>query len=733
MTLPKPCLLMVTLGTIAGLLACGGSNSSTPSTSVAPTPPANPPAISVSLSAAPTSLFVSSTTPITATVVNDSKNGGVIWSCAPANTCGTFSMPSSASGAAISYMAPTTVPSGAVIITATSVTDTTKSASTSPIAINPATQISVTLTTPPPSSLTNGASTNIAATVTGDSANAGVNWSCTPASTCGSFLATHTASAATTVYTAPIAVPNGNSVTIIATSMTDNTKSASANVTIVSSGSPAPLANGTYVFSLAGQHAIGGYLNYVVGAFTLSDGIITAGEQDFIDYYNPSILTDAITGGSVATTIDGNLQITIDTADTVVGVDGTETINATLVSTTKALINEFDQSATASGELDLQTSTAPLCATPPCGYAFYLNGGDSITNPAAIGGVMTITGLGTTAGSGTISGAGSVLDFNDLGTVLQNQPFSPSTVSAPDSFGRAQFSLIINSSEIAGIGLIGYTVDGNRIPLIENDNDPNDIFSGVTSGSAFAQGSNTGTFTAASIEGTSFVFATNGQDLNNYFQAAGVLTANADGTTVSGTLNANDLTGTGAQAPIPFTGTYAVDSTGRVTLSGLTDRFISTAQIYLSGGSQASLVTMDLTDAAAGYIFQQTGSSFTSNSFSGNYAFNATGYGLPITLAPIEFDAVGPITADGIGGITGNVDENILASIQGASPASSVPLIGTFTANADGIFIGTISGLDITKATNQDSFIYYLIDATKGVAIETDPNQLTLGYFELQQ
>src|ERR1700678_626697 len=167
MTLPKSCLLMVTLATIAVFLACGGSNSSTPSTPVAPTPPANPPAISVSLSATPTSLFVGGTTPITATVVNDSANAGVIWSCAPANTCGTFSMPSSASGAAISYMAPTTVPSGAVIITATSVTDTTKSASTSPIAINPATQISVTLTTPPPSSLTNGASTNIAATVTG--------------------------------------------------------------------------------------------------------------------------------------------------------------------------------------------------------------------------------------------------------------------------------------------------------------------------------------------------------------------------------------------------------------------------------------------------------------------------------------------------------------------------------------------------------------------------------------
>ncbi|MGA3350439.1 MAG: hypothetical protein ABSC33_15540, partial [Candidatus Sulfotelmatobacter sp.] len=138
-------------------------------------------------------------------------------------------------------------------------------------------------------------------------------------------------------------------------------------------------------------------------------------------------------------------------------------------------------------------------------------------------------------------------------------------------------------------------------------------------------------------------------------------------------------------------------------------------------------------DAAAGYIFQQTGNSFTSNSFSGNYAFNATGYGLPVILAPIEFDAVGSIYANGIESITGNVDQNILASVQAATPTSRIALTGAFTANADGIFTGTIGGLDITKSTNQDSFIYYLIDASKGVAIETDPYQLTLGYFELQQ
>ena len=44
-----------------------------------------------------------------------------------------------------------------------------------------------------------------------------------------------------------------------------------------------------------------------------------------------------------------------------------------------------------------------------------------------------------------------------------------------------------------------------------------------------------------------------------------------------------------------------------------------------------------------------------------------------------------------------------------------------------------MTGLDATTSTNQDAFTYYVIDTTKVVAIETDPNQLTLGYFELQQ
>ncbi len=708
MKLHQTILLLIALSMVAALVAC--SSSSTP-------PP--PPVISVALSGTPpTSLQTNAVQAFTATVTNDSANAGVTWSvtCGSSGACGSFDHTSTASGAATNYTAPSAVPTGnTVTVTATSVTDSTKSASAI-VTITAPPVIAVTLG-PAPSSLQVLGGAGITAFVANDSANAGVTWTvaCGSAGACGSLSASSTASGAPTDYTAPSAVPTGNTVTLTATSVTDNTKTASAVITITTANTT--LADGTYVFSLAGQDYYTGFLYYAAGAFTVSSGAITGGEQDFVDFSTNTLLNNII-GGSVTTTADGNLQITLNTDDTTgtVGVAGTETLNATLVSASRGLINEFDASATSSGTLDLQTSTSVGLG----GYAFYVTGGDSNYYPATFGGVINVDG------SGTISGAGSVFDINDVGNVLQNQPINPSTVSSADSFGRIQISLDLTTSGVGGLGLAGYVVDGNRIRLVENSNDVNDIFFGVTGGTAFYQGANTGTFSAASIAGSSFVFGTNGQDPNGYFQAAGVLTTNADGTTVNGTLNENDLTGTGAQAPIPFTGTYTVDATGRVTLSNQVSGNTVTVQLYLDGSGNGLVATMDNFDVLAGLAYLQTGGgSFSAASCFGTYGFDATGFDLTYT----EVDSVGPVVADGVGTLTGTVDQNYLFNWQ----TVGLSLAGTFTADPSGIFSDGMTGLDVTSPLNTDAFTYYVIDTTRVVAIETDPNELTLGYFELQQ
>ena len=722
MTLRKSILLLVSLSMIAALVACSSS-----STHVTPVTP-----ISVTLSTTPTALFVGDTTPITATVANDSANAGVTWSCAPAGTCGSFSSATSASGTAVTYTAPSSVPTSTVVITATSVTDTTKSASTPAITINAASGITVTVSTAPPSTLVPGATATITAIVSGDPNSAGVNWSCAPASTCGSFSAsTGTYPTFSTTYTAP---GTPGVVTITATSVTDNAASASVTVTITSAAAGTLTPSSNYVFSLSGFDTNDNPY-FVAGVFTLSsDGAtISGGEQDFTDYEDEA-LSDAITGGTIsAPDAAGNVTITLNTGDGNIGPggDGTETLVATLVSSSKAVIAEYDTWATSSGTLDLQDPTA-AAATPSAGYAFFVAGVDWNGYPLAIGGVINVDG-GTTNPVG-ISGTGSIFDANDQGDLFPGEGFvaNENSVSSPDALGRVEFALTPDDSTetFLPIDLVGYIVDATHIRLVETADDN----ASITGGTALGQGANTGKF--SSIAGNSYVAGLAGYNPNGAFQGAGLLTAGSSSFT--GTVNYNDLSGTAPQAPDSVTEgtTYTVDPTGRVSIPGMTDGNNDgvdfNLQLYLDGNGKALTITMDNNDVLAGLAYQQTVPSggFTVASFNGTYAMGATGANQPMGNE-YELDAVGPVTSAGMGDFTGFVDLNWIFN---SGPTADLVMPGAFNTTAtNGVFAGYITGLDVTTSTNQDVFSYYLIDSTKGVAIETDTNQLTLGYFLLQR
>ncbi len=668
------------------------------------------------------------TAPLVATVVDSDSNpvsGATVTFTAPASgASGTFA---------------TTPPSG----TATATTNTSGVATSPALTANstvgaytvsaavagvttPA-SFSLTNTTPPPIAVTIGpragtlqpsSGLGITAFVANDSANAGVTWSVTCGTTgaCGSFNAASSLSGVTTDYSAPTAVPSGNTVKIKATSVTDTTKSASATITIANTA----LTDGQYVFSLAGTNANTSSPYYVGGAFVVSGGSITNGEQDYVDFF--TYATDPITSGTVTGT-GGSLQIVLNTGDSNVGVNGVETLDGALISNTRARIIEFDSTLTSSGRMDMQTSTT----APSAGYSFFTNGFDTNGIPTDIGGVINIDG------SGTISGNGSVFDINDGGLAAprQDQSFAASTVSAPDSFGRVVFSLVPSSaSEIAPITLAGYIVDTAHIRLIEEETSSSS-FLGIMAGIALGQGTNTGAFT--SIAGNSYVAGLTGFDTSTFgiLQAAGVFTGNSDGS-VSGAINYNDLSGSGPETPSPITGgTYTVDPTGRVTMTGVTDGIVTfNLQFYLSGNGQegeTAAVTMDATDILAGIGWQQTGAgSYTASSFFGSYTMYATGW----DPNGNELDAIGPVTADGVSAVTGTADLNSLS----VGEMTALPVSGTFTAGANGAFPGTVTGLDVTNGTSQqDVFSYYVADTTKIFVIETDSNQLTFGFFALEQ
>src|SRR5205807_582906 len=197
------------------------------------------PPIAVSVSPTTANVDVTKTQQFTATVTNDPSNKGVNWTLTQSGTpcspgCGAISPASTASGVAVTYTAPSAVPSPAqVTVTAISAADPTKSAAATvtvapPIAVDG---------TPAVSSVTANTTQQFTATVTNDAGNKGVNWTLTQSGTpcsrvCGTISPASTASGAATSYTAPSAVPTLAQVTVTSVSVADTTKSAAATVTV---------------------------------------------------------------------------------------------------------------------------------------------------------------------------------------------------------------------------------------------------------------------------------------------------------------------------------------------------------------------------------------------------------------------------------------------------------------------------------------------------------------------
>jgi hypothetical protein len=539
--------------------------------------------------------------------------------------------------------------------------------------------------------------------VTNDNANAGATWSVSCGSTaCGSF---NSASGATTVYTAPAAVPTNNTVTVLATSVTDKTKTASATITITAAPPPPVVADGSYVIHAAGFDGNSEY--FVAGAFTVKSGSITGGEQDFLD--STFGQTDQIqsAGSSITKTADGNIQITLNTGDKSVGVNGVETFSGTLVSKARILISESDSFASGVGSVDLQTSIA----APSGGYAFAVSGLDNENpqEPLAVGGILNFSGT-------ALSTTGSIFDCNDAGAPSLGQSFSGGTITAPDSFGRVTVTLNPSSAcTLAQLVFGGYIIGANQIQLVESGSD---TFNGTLGGLALGQGSHTGQFSATNVNNTSYVFSSIGQDGNGVLTLAGGFIFNS-AAPLSGNLAINDGTASGGNTITG--GSFAVDPTGRVTLSNVTTSGNNTTnpltlgfQLYLDGNGNALELGVDTLQVSSGMSYLQTTGAFPP---AGNYGLLGQGI-VPVSNTAIAYwSAVGPQTFT-TNAFTGFVDYNP----QGGSALTDVTLNATVD-SSNGVI--TIDGLDPINNTT-DGFGYYPIDGSRVLAIEVDGQQLGL-------
>ncbi len=642
----------------------------------------------------------------------------------------------------------------------------------------PQSSVAIAFQPEPAPSLAVGFTENITAVVSNDPNNYGVDWSltCQSSGNCGSicpstnptcgFTTTHTTSGSAVTYTAPTTISGESmAVEVVALATANQNQNVVAPITITTFDST--LKAGTYVFQAQG---IDSNLNpyQIAGAIALDgNGNITNGEQTA--NYITGTLSDANLTGTYFLGNDGRGTITINANDRNIGANanGVETFAFVLLSSSQALISQFDiasaQTGTsATGTLDLQASAA----APSGGYAFVVNGLEiSRFVPLAFGGILNIDS------PNTISGNGSVID--EILQFKANPDVAVSgTVTAPDSFGAVTINLsggFIPNHPPAKVQLTGYIVDNAHIQLIESDNVAGAGF-GSTAGPAIAQGAATGTFTSNSSFSGTYVFGISGVDLSmqnsqpNTMTSAGLFTADGNGNLINGFTDTflllNSVQGTssqpqtGAQISAAFGGTYALDSsgTGRATLT--LDNFNPNPRygfqpslfFYLTGNGNPALA---LEGGDTHYQLLGSGIAYPQSTaaaaFSGVYGFSFTQQNGSETDGTAQMNANPSANANPPTGTVSGLADASNGDGQGNAflgayntPTSNVPFSGTLYGNPNAQ-INSVFPLAPAVPMAVD---YYIIDPEHGFWVETDlvnsvppvtpPNpsaQVSIGYY----
>lgn len=729
---------VIPLGTPPGIVTITAKSSANPaSTSTAAVTITASTAVTIKFTtgfAPPAILITNATASIEATVTNDQNSPlGVDWALActgtGTNPCGTLSVTHTASGGPVVYTAPSRVPTGArnggVTITATATAVPNPSVSGSVQILPP----NVTITVAANSPLDAGSSEQVTAAVTGDSTNAGVSWSatCTPTNGagCGTFNPTTTTGAnpLNTSYTAPASVPTGN-VTITATSLAAGVSAVGTAPVTIQPNANLGFLSGPYALSLTGQNSAGIFA--AVGSITADGkGGISNGEE-FIDaalpICSPSLAISPFTG-TYSIGSDGRGTMTLQTGNTnCFGNSGVQTLSFVVVGVpgqilnpVRALVTEFDNNQ-ASRSLDSQTLSG---VTVNGTYAFTMSGnnifngtGGSIT--ADIGGVFVASGGVITSG---------FLDENDQATAkvsTKQNMGGTGSYSAPDAAGCGTILFGPSSPPNSQFTYEYCIVNAGQIKLLSWD--PNSDL--VVARSAYTQGA--GTFSAQNA------FTLSGRDLNldTPFVAGGLIVVSGSSFAGGSVIDVNDggvLTLNSSSSGSTFSALS--NDRGTITLAGSTGGLSSFA-FYPTASNGVLLFGLDANFASVGIALPQTVGDL-STSFNGNYAMNFMG---PVSGTPQE-DVNGLVTPDPANStLAGTVDVN--GAPQGSDLASLL-LTGTFVANANGRYTGTISLPLASSVTQKFTDVFYIVDTNTVLFIEDDTTASatagqTFGILQLQ-
>ncbi len=707
------------------LSGCGGSSSSSAPSKIAIgfwSPP-------------PSTIQVGGATNISAKVTNDAANGGVSWSCSPANSCGSFSPSTTYSAYSTIYSAPSSVPAGPVTITAASITESAATISSS-VTVIPIPISTSFIGNGIPVLLQTSGTLLIGAQVSNDNSNSGVSWSCTPIAACGGFSQNPSPSGTLITYTAPGTAPSTGKITIIATSVSDNTSQATGTFAISGLASAASL-NGKYSFFLAAPNGNRGTKS-LLGSVTLDgNGNVTAGVQDLIsptvsdlqDQILPNCTLPFITSSIYQVDSSGHGRMRTCTANGQV-----TTYSFVLTSPSHALIIEADGSP-ASGSLDLQNPTSDgfRASQISGGYSFTMTG----TNPVNPISKLSFGGLFTADGISSLTGG--VLDVNTDG-LISTTPSLTGGFTAPDSNGRGTITI-----PTVGRSFIYYIISPKALRLAEADGVD------MMGGSAFEQAATLGPLVGSNVYQHSGWTLGGLATVGGQTVAAGQFTIGLDNKLHSAVSDS-----TAAASPIIPSGRVPVKvsyffSNRQVGLLVLTDASgVSDFNSYAVDPTVNILDPNNSLAAAGGLLLLHTDVNIngtgvlipqTVTTVLGNQVFNLTNYFDPSSSANAEFDLVGVALADGSQSLNpGLADYNRNSS--NSDPILGTQFVGTFQSDTSnpGRYTGSLN-VPANGAQTDYQFIplttifgvaFYQVSDSQTFVVETDDFGIVSGTMQLQ-
>lgn len=438
---------------------------------------------------------------------------------------------------------------------------------------------------------------------------------------------------------------------------------------------------GSYTYDLAGVFLVPGTQNDAYqrdGTFVADgNGNITSGVDD-LTQQSAALTTTPITG-SYSIGADGTGLLTLNVATTTIQ------LAITLVSNSLAYVIEFDSMASGSGAITLQTASA-FSTTPSGTFVFYYRAQQPVlgVSTSVIGNLVVQTG-GSASGNQDFVREGTFGSTTITGSLTASDATGKGTLTTTDSNGVTS-------------NFFYYVIDSSTLNLIEVD--PGILANGrveLQSGGPFDNGSMKGSFVFRS--GGNTPLETNGAD------SVGVFTADGSGNITNGSY---DSVQNGTPISVAtVTGTYSMESTGRITLALNPSGISAIPEIAWLVSPSSAFFLVDLPNTEeVGHFDQQQTSSFSAATLNNPFCFTMSGRDGQI---PPQVDRLGVAIFDG----QSSVALTDYFVNRGGSRTQTQAVNGSYAVGSNGRVTGSISG--VTNA-----LVMYLVSNNSGYLILED-------------